>query len=152
MCLESSEWGPVPGELPWTFPLPVSTFPTQTLLDLFFEACTWLPGFVSCCPSYLPDLSRGPGLPVCLFFLFPFGDQRWMKGSVCCRAGGEFPDTLLASSRTSPGLLEVGARRDWGTLGACGAQFSRVGVVRGEGNLGGLIWHYRKEQITNSGP
>lgn len=30
-----------------------------------------------------------------------------MEGRVCCGAGGEFPNTLLASCPASPGLLEV---------------------------------------------
>lgn len=110
--------------LPGPFP-PVLTFPTQTLLDLSLKPRTWLPGFISCCPPSLPDLSLVPGLPFYLLLLFPSGDQRWMEGSVCCRAGVEFPDTLLGSSHTSPGFLEVGVQRDWGTLVVCGAQLCR---------------------------
>lgn len=123
MCLESSEWGPGP------FP-PALTLPAQTLLELSSKPCTWLPGFILRGPSYLPDLSLAPGLPFYMFLLFPFGGSRWLEGRACCRVGSEFPDTLLGSSRTSPGSLEVGVPRAWGTLGVCGAQFSRAGVLR----------------------
>lgn len=63
VCLESSEWGPVSGEQPWIFPLPVSTFPTQTLLDLFLKHAL---GFLDLFHAALPTSLISVGAQACL--------------------------------------------------------------------------------------
>lgn len=63
-----------------------------------------------------------PGMPSYLSLVFTFENRDRLDGRLQ-------QNTHLASCWASSGLLKEGVQSGWGTLGACGTQCSRVGIL-----------------------
>lgn len=88
--------------------------------DLFLEHGLGLLGsFQAALPA---SWSLVPSMPSYLSLVFTFENRGRLDGRLQ-------QNTHLASCWASSGLLKEGVQSGWGTLGACGTQYSRVGIL-----------------------